>query len=139
MGGNVAVGEVGVGVGLRTLLVYQRKSRCISIRRVSLLIKGMGMGGAGHERSPMEANCGVRGRVRLRQKAPEGDQRCPWVHFSKSSPTQSTSLLTQSNPIHHNCEYFDPHLIQSCVHSICENIIRYVSKLDFICAVNAAC
>jgi len=26
-------------------------------------------------------------------------QRCPWVHFSKSNPTQSTSLLTQSNPI----------------------------------------
>jgi len=29
------------------------------------------------------------------------DQRCPWVHFSKSSPTQSTRLLThvQSNPV----------------------------------------
>jgi len=25
-------------------------------------------------------------------------QRCPWVHISNSNPTQSTSLLTQSNP-----------------------------------------
>ena len=66
-------------------------------------------------------------------------QRRPWVHFSKSNPSQCTSLLTQSNPIHHNCEYFDTHTIQSSAHCIGENIIRYVSKFDFICAVNAAC
>jgi len=66
-------------------------------------------------------------------------QRCPRVHLSKSNPTQSTSLLTQSDPIHYNCEYFDPHPIQSSVHSIGENIIRYVSEFDFIYAVNAAC
>jgi len=31
-------------------------------------------------------------------------QRCPWVHFSKSNPTQSTSLLTQSNLI--QCSFY---------------------------------
>ena len=58
------------------------------------------------------------------------DQRCPWVHFSKSNPTQSTRLLTQSNPIHHNCEHFDPHPIQSTVHFVGENTIKYVSEFD---------
>jgi len=40
-------------------------------------------------------------------------QSWAWVHFAKSKPTQSTSWLTQSNSIHNDHVYSDPHDIQS--------------------------
>jgi len=40
-------------------------------------------------------------------------QSWAWVHFAKSKPTQSTSWLTQSNSIHNDRVYSDPHDIQS--------------------------
>ena len=43
------------------------------------------------------------------------------------------------NPIQPNPPAYWPNPIQSSVHSIDENIIKYVSEFDFICAVNAAC
>ena len=45
----------------------------------------------------------------------ECTQSWAWVHFAKSNPTQSTSWLTQSNSIHNDHVYSDPHPIQSIV------------------------
>jgi len=36
----------------------------------------------------------------------------------------------QSNPIHHNCEHFDLHPIQSTVYSVGENTLKYVSEFE---------
>ena len=38
-------------------------------------------------------------------------QSWTWVRFARSSPTQSTNSLTQSNPIHDACPCSDPHPI----------------------------
>jgi len=39
-------------------------------------------------------------------------------------------LKIQSISVHHNCEHFDSHPIQSTVHSVGENTIKYVSEFD---------
>ena len=59
-------------------------------------------------------------------------QSWTWVHFAKSNPTHSTSWLTQSNPIHDDHVYSDPHPIQSIVPRSGENTVT----VDLICAVN---
>jgi len=45
-------------------------------------------------------------------------QSWTWVHFARSNPTQSSNLLTQSNPIHDNSVYSDPHPIQSTIETV---------------------
>jgi len=45
-------------------------------------------------------------------------QSWTWVHFARSNPTQSSNLMTQSNPIHDNSVYSDPHPIQSTLQTI---------------------
>jgi len=39
------------------------------------------------------------------------DRSWTWVYFARSNPAQSSNLMTQSNPIHDNSVYSDPHPI----------------------------
>jgi len=54
------------------------------------------------------------------------------VHFAKSNPTQSTSWLTQPNPIHDDHVYSDPHPIQSIVPRSGENTVSCNTKNVFV-------
>jgi len=59
------------------------------------------------------------------------NQSWTWVHFAKSNPTQSTSWLTQSNPIHDDHVYSDPHPIQSIGPRSGENTVSCNTKKCF--------
>jgi len=53
-----------------------------------------------------------------------------WVDFARSSLTQSTNLLTQSNSIQNECFYSNPHEIQSIVTSSGENTVTCFSEVS---------
>jgi len=64
-------------------------------------------------------------------------QSWTWVHFAKSNPTQSTSWLTQpnpiqSNPIHDDHVYSDPHPIQSIVPAVAKTLSVAIQKNVFV-------
>ena len=54
-----------------------------------------------------------------------------WVDFARSNPTQSSNLMTQSNPIHDNSVYSGPHPIQSTI----QTVGKITKKLDHGCTL----